>query len=272
MTRVIAVAALLSLFASTPSLAQCSVSDKAALEAFDRSWGDATIRGDRAFLENVIAPNFMGHNVNGSSDRAATIANAVRNAELSRANPQPGATADHFMISCTANTATITHRNVVPPAAGTTNAPFYSRSVHFLEKNGGRWQAISTTGHPLNDAGVLNYMELDWNAAYKAGDAAWIEANYAPNATEVSSRTGALETKAQVIASMKADKSVLESLELSDLNVRIDGNHAVVTGINHVKGRDAAGKPLNTRSRFTDTFVKKDGRWLVWATQGTLIQ
>ena len=168
MIRVIAIAALLALVTPTPSVAQCSVSDKAALEAFDRSWGDATQRGDRAFLENAIAPNFMAHNVNGSSDRATTIANAVRNAELSRANPQPAATADHFMISCTANTATITHRNVVPPAAGTMNAPFYSRSVHFLEKNGGRWQAISTTGHPLADAGILTYMELDWNAASKA--------------------------------------------------------------------------------------------------------
>ena len=272
MIRVTAVAALLALFTPTPSFAQCSVSDKAALEAFDRSWGDATVRGDRAFLENAIAPNFVAHNVNGSSDRAMTIANAVRNAELSRANPQPAATADHYMISCTGNTATITHRNVVAPAAGSTNAPFYSRSVHFLEKNGGRWQAISTTGHPLNDVGVLGYMELDWNAASKAGDVAWTEANYAPYATEVSSRTGALESKAQAIASMKSDKTVMESLELSDLNVRVDGNFAVVTGINHVKGRDAAGKPFDRRARFTDTFVKKDGRWLVWATQGTMIQ
>lgn len=272
MIRVIAVAALLA--SSTPNLlsAQCSDSDKTALEAFDRTWGDATIRGDRAFLENVMAPNFVAHNVNGSSDRAATIANAMRNAESSRANPQPTATADHYMISCTGNTATITHRNVVPPAAGSMNAPFYSRSVHFLEKNGGRWQAISTTGHPLNDMGVLSYMELDWNAASKARDVSWIERNYAPFATEVSGATGKLETKAQAIESMKADKSVIESIEMSDMNVRVDGDVAVVTGLNHVKGRDAAGKPMERRTRFTDTLVKKDGRWMVWATQGTRVQ
>ncbi len=74
------------------------------------------------------------------------------------------------------------------------------------------------------------------------------------------------------IASMKNDKTVFESLELSDLNVRLEGNIAVVTGVNHVRGRDDKGQPLDRRSRFTDVFVKRDGRWQVLATQGTAIQ
>jgi ketosteroid isomerase-like protein len=115
-------------------------------------------------------------------------------------------------------------------------------------------------------------MESDWNDAFKRGDAAWLESNYASDATDVSSRTGVIHTKAEEIASMKTDKTVFESLELYDLNVRVDGNAGIVTGINHVKGRDAQGKAFDRRSRFTDTFVKRDGRWQVWATQGTLIQ
>ena len=53
---------------------------------------------------------------------------------------------------------------------------------------------------------------------------------------------------------------------------RVDGNAAVVTGINHVRGKDDKGVAFDRRTRFTDTFIKRDGRWLVWATQGTLIQ
>jgi ketosteroid isomerase-like protein len=74
------------------------------------------------------------------------------------------------------------------------------------------------------------------------------------------------------LASMKTDKAVLDSLELSDLNVRVEGNTAIVTGVNHVKGRDDKGQSMDRRTRFTDVFVKRDGRWQVLATQGTAIQ
>ena len=39
--------------------------------------------------------------------------------------------------------------------------------------------------------------------------------------------------------------------ELSDLNVRVEGN-AAVTGLYHVKGRDAHGEAIDSRSRLTN--------------------
>ncbi|MBA3341225.1 MAG: nuclear transport factor 2 family protein [Gemmatimonadaceae bacterium] len=274
MNRVVAMVAagLLVVAAPRSGLAQCTEADKTALEAFDKAWGDAGIRGDRAFLENVYAANFVAHNPAGPIDRALTISNTMATAERNKANPQPVAVADHYMITCTPNTATITHRNVVPPAAGSNAAPAYSRSVHFLEKRGNRWQVVSTAGHQLGDAAVLGYMELDWNAAGKKRDHTWVEQNYATFASDVSSRTGMMENKTQAVESMKSDKTVTESLEMSDVNIRVEGNTAVVTGVNHAKGKDADGKPFDRRVRFTDTFVKQDGRWMVWATQGTRIQ
>ena len=77
--------------------------------------------------------------------------------------------------------------------------------------------------------------------------------------------------KAQVIADARDDKSILQVLDLSDLSIRVEGNAAVATGVNHVVGRDAEGKPIDRRVRFTDVFIKRDGRWQVWATQGTTI-
>jgi ketosteroid isomerase-like protein len=46
----------------------------------------------------------------------------------------------------------------------------------------------------------------------------------------------------------------------------------VVTGIYHLKGRDAKGQPIDRRIRYTDVYVKKDGRWQAVASQGTPIQ
>ncbi|MEO8194375.1 MAG: nuclear transport factor 2 family protein [Gemmatimonadales bacterium] len=272
MTRAIAVAALLAVAVPSSAFAQCSDADKAALMAFDKTWGDATVRGDRDFLANVIADNFMGVNLVGTVDKATTIANAVRNAELARANPQAPAVADRFVITCTPNSATITHRNVIPVPAGSMAGPTYSRSVHFLEKRGNRWQAVSSTGQPVSEQQQLVYMEMDWNDAAKNHDGAWSERNYAPFASDISSRTGAIENKVQAVESAKTNKRTFDLLELSELNTRVEGDAAVVTGVNHVKGKDAAGKAFDQRVRFTDTYIKRDGRWQVWATQGTEIR
>lgn len=272
MTRVTAVAALLSVIVSTPVFAQCTEADRTALETLDKAWSVATQTGDRVFLTSVLADNFMAVNPAGTVDKTTTIANAERNAERNRANPQPVATADRYVISCTPVTATITHRNIGGVAAGSTAPPAYSRSIHFLEKRGNKWQAVSTASHTLNDQQQLIYMEQDWNDAIKRHDGDWVASNYAPFASDVSSRTGGLENRTQAIETAKTDKTVFDALELSGLNVRVEGDVAVVTGINRLKGKDAAGKAFDRNARFTDVFIKRDGRWQIWATQGTNIQ
>ena len=267
-------AAVSILFAAAPAFAQCSDADKKALEAFDRTWGEATTRGDRAGLQAIMAEDYQALGPAAAQTRAATIDAAVRAAERNRANPAeaPRIAYDSYSITCTPNTATVTHRNVSTVRVAGKDESFYSRSVHVLEKRGGRWQVVANAGHPLDDQGVLAYMEREWNDASVKRDVAWFERNYASDMTEISSRTGALANKSQAIADVRTDKSVLQSLDLSDLNVRVEGNSAVVTGVNRVVGRDPEGKPIDRRVRFTDVFIKRDGRWQVWATQGTTIQ
>ena len=80
-------------------------------------------------------------------------------------------------------------------------------------------------------------------------DVPWYEHNLADDATDVSSRTGAIQGKAGQIASMKADKSMTESIELSETSVSVQGNVAVVTGVNRVRGRDDQGRAFDRRVR-----------------------
>ena len=264
---------LLMFAAASIAFGQCSDADKKKLEDLDRAWGEASVRGDRAFLQNLYADNFMGLGAAGGQDKAQTVEAAVRQAERDKLNPNLAkVTHDYYMITCTPNSATITHRNVITEKVGGKEDTFYSRSVHVLERRGDGWQVVSNAGHPLDDAGALLYIEREWNDASKRGDVAWFERNYADDATDISSRTGAVHSKAEEIALMKSEKTVFDSLELSDLNVRVEGNAAIVTGINRVRGKDAEGKPFERRTRFTDTYIKRDGRWQVWATQGTAVQ
>lgn len=256
--------------AAVSAVAECSEADKKALIAFDKDWTAANQKGERATIAAFYADEFM--TFPNMIDKNAAINNAVAAFERNKANPQAVATTatDHYQITCSAMTATMIHRNITTPAGGK-GQPNYSRSVHFLEKRNGKWLAVSNAGGPLNDNDMLRYMELDWINAVKARDYAWMENNFASDFTEVSFMDGSLLNKRQAIDGLKADKSTFESMTTSDLNIRVEGNTAIVTGIGHAKGKDGDGKPFDMRLRFTDTFVKREGRWQAWAAQGTML-
>jgi len=252
---------------------ECSAADKKELEAFDRAWSVAGDNGDRAALMNIFADDYVA--MPAMTNKTQSIDATMRTFERNKANPQnrDQGSSDNYMISCTPTTATITHRNVVTTKVGTggKEETFYSRSVHFLEKRGGNWRVVSNTNHGLDDYGVLMYMEHDWNTADRNKDMGWFEKNFAADYSSISSRTGKIANKSEDLAELKTDKSVTEWNDLSDMNVRVDGNTAVVTGVVHSKGRDDKNQAFDRRVSFTDTYIKRDGRWQVWATQGTRI-
>ncbi|MGB7070012.1 MAG: nuclear transport factor 2 family protein [Pyrinomonadaceae bacterium] len=251
------------------SAAQCSDADKKALEAFDAAWSRAGQNGDKVALMAIYADDYVGFPGNISKTKA--VEDTMRTFEQNKANPSgaDNITYDNYMVSCTPTTGTITHRNTVTNNRGGIESTFYSRSVHFLEKRGGKWQVVSNAGHGMDDFMVIGYMEQDWNNAALKRDGAWAERNLASGYTSIGSGSAALMNKQQDIADMVNGKAVVNWNELSDLNIRVDGNTAIVTGINHVKGKDDKGVPFDRKVRFTDTFIKRDGRWQAWATQGT---
>lgn len=58
------------------------------------------------------------------------------------------------------------------------------------------------------------------------------------------------------------------SVDYTDLKVTVFGHTAIATGTFVGKGKDAAGKALDQRVRFTDTWVRMaDGKWVCVATQ-----
>lgn len=246
---------------------ECSDADKRALEAFDRAWGDAGQRGDRAAMTAIYADDFMDTNVAGPTNKTQSIDSAVRQAERDRANPATVSKVDHdyYVISCTPNSALITHRNVITSPDGKKS---YSRSVHALEKRNGKWVVVSNAGHPVGDAGQLLYMEREWTEADLKRDTSWHERNFADDFTAIDSRTGAMTNKREEINSMKS--ATVDFEEVSDMNVRMVGDTGIVTGVYRARGKDEKGAYDRT-SRFTDVYVKRDGRWQVVSSQGTLM-
>jgi ketosteroid isomerase-like protein len=138
--------------------------------------------------------------------------------------------------------------------------------------SGGGDMSAGDTARRTDDQSVLLRMEREWNEALKARDVAWFERNLADDVTDTSSGNGALHTKGEDSAALKADRTVYESLELSDLKARVEGNAGVVTGVNHLKGHDEQGQTFDVRLSFTDTYIRRNGRWQVWASQHTRVR
>jgi ketosteroid isomerase-like protein len=70
--------------------------------------------------------------------------------------------------------------------------------------------------------------------------------------------------KDTVLAQAKLDK--WSSADYTDVKVTVFGDAAIATGIFVGKGTDGAGKPLDVKVRFTDTWVMTNGKWLCVAS------
>jgi len=112
-------------------------------------------------------------------------------------------------------------------------------------------------------------LEKQWADAVLKHDAVALDRILADDIVEVDP-TGQVQTKAQDLADLKSGELKLESLSPGDMKVRVFGNVAVVNGPYTVKGT-YKGKDISGEGRFTDVFVKRQGRWQCVSTQMTPI-
>jgi ketosteroid isomerase-like protein len=83
--------------------------------------------------------------------------------------------------------------------------------------------------------------------------------------------SGSLSTKKEDLAGEKDCRKFAGSYDLDQTEVRLYGNTAVVTSRVTIAGTGRDGKPVNRRSRFTDVFVWRDGRWQIVAGHSSRI-
>ena len=117
---------------------------------------------------------------------------------------------------------------------------------------------------------VLMKIERDAAAALMKKDFAGFAGVFSEDAV-FTGPDGAVQTKAQLLADLKAGSLVIESTVISDMKVRVFGESAVVTYTTTDKGK-YKGRDISGRYRWTDTFVRRGGKWQVVAGQGTPIQ
>jgi ketosteroid isomerase-like protein len=108
------------------------------------------------------------------------------------------------------------------------------------------------------------------NQAVLHGDVTALDRMTSDDYTFITLR-GELRTKSDILKGFASGSFHYESRQISDLNVRVYGDSAVVNGRSVQKGMEN-GKDYSGDYRFTRVYVKDKGRWLTVALQTTLIQ
>lgn len=115
-----------------------------------------------------------------------------------------------------------------------------------------------------DDASKIVAMENLWNQVQLNHDAGAMEKMLDEDFV-LTDYDGALLNKSQFLDSIK-DMSIKLTQEMSEgMKLHEHGNMVVVTGATREKGTQN-GKVFAHNGRFTDTWIKKDGRWLCVAS------
>ena len=120
------------------------------------------------------------------------------------------------------------------------------------------------------DIARLQEIQQELAAAWIARDRAVIERLIAPD-WSVTHVAGQRLTRADVFRDMfESAATQMQSTTVDDVEVRLFGDTAVVTGRTHALGTQS-GAAFDVRLRFTDVFVRRDGRWQAVASHACLL-
>lgn len=134
-------------------------------------------------------------------------------------------------------------------------------------------QTQSTGANPTavtNTQDEIKKLEEMRNQAVLHGDVAVLDRLTSDDYTFITLK-GEMRTKAEILKGFTSGSFHYESREISDLQVRIYGDTAIVTGRSVQKGMEN-GRDYSGDYRFTRVYVKQKDRWVSVALQTTLIQ
>ncbi len=265
--RIFAIA-LLTVMASSVALAQ-STADEQELIKLDKEWSAAIERKDRDALNRIVADDYTDRG--GTTNKAQYIERTFKGITDDAVNMKNfTSVSSNYSVKFKGDgMAVMTHNAVEKGEYKGTPFTDYRNSLHVWMKRGGRWQVVASEGAPLTDEQVLRQIENEWGVAIKSRDRAWFERAFANEFISITSR-GKRHNKTEEIADTLSDTYTITSDELSDLNVWVQGDAAMVVGRLHIVGKDKTGN-FDRNYMFTDTFIKRDGRWQVMSTQSTLV-
>jgi len=120
------------------------------------------------------------------------------------------------------------------------------------------------------DEAALKAIEEKWDAANLKGDAAALASIFADGFITTSNE-GKVRAKAEMVAEVKSGDIKYQTAKVEDMKVYLYGDTAIVNGKWTGKFTQK-GKLVSTVERYTDTYVRQNGKWLCVASHGSSIK
>ena len=120
------------------------------------------------------------------------------------------------------------------------------------------------------DIARLRQIQQELSAAWMTRDRATVERLIAPDWV-VTHVAGQRITRAEVFRDMlESDATQITASDVDEVDVRLFGDAAVVTGRTHARGTQS-GAPFDVWLRFTDVFARRGDQWQAVASHATTI-
>lgn len=130
--------------------------------------------------------------------------------------------------------------------------------------------SATEAGHdPAQDEREIRRVEAEICQAFLRGDAATLRP-LLDDGFILTSSTGVVTDLAQNLEEVRTRDPAYDEFRNHDQIVRLHGDAAIVTGITTVKGR-SGGESFAKDFQFTDTWVRRDGRWLLAASHASAL-
>ncbi len=129
----------------------------------------------------------------------------------------------------------------------------------------GPTQSAVSAGEAEKITEVLTKLETQWTKASITKDTAFLKSIWADDLM-FTDEFGKVNDKEAALADFEGNTDTFTSVRLPAFKVRVYGkNFAVSNGDHHEAGKDKDGKPFSRKFRFTNVWVRKNGKWKVVA-------
>jgi ketosteroid isomerase-like protein len=114
---------------------------------------------------------------------------------------------------------------------------------------------------PLQGATTQAFINLEnkWVDALVKADTATLDSILADTYVDTDEHSHRSD-KQGVLSILKSGELKIQSIKLSDMQVHVYGDAAVVTG-SAAQAGNFQGQPLSAAITFTDTFIRQNGKW-----------
>ena len=129
---------------------------------------------------------------------------------------------------------------------------------------------IAQRGGAAKEEVALAELQQKLAKAWLSGDRATVERIIAPD-WKYTTPDGRMSDRAAVFADVfETRRHKIHRVDIDEVTARVFGDAAVVTGRTHGAG-EFEGSAYDVVIRFTDTFVRRDGRWQAVASHASVV-